>query len=58
MTYFVHRSTMPGGQDFVVADDGLKWIPMDPSNPDYAAYLKWVAEGNEAPEWETNDAPE
>ncbi len=22
------------------------WIPFDPDNTDYQAYLKWVAEGN------------
>lgn len=58
MTYFIHRNTMPGGHDFVVTDNGLKWIPMDPENYEYVAYLKWVAEGNEAPDWEPNDAPQ
>jgi hypothetical protein len=22
------------------------WIPLDPDNTDYQAYLKWVSEGN------------
>jgi hypothetical protein len=29
-------------------DDSELWIPMDPDNTDYQAYLAWVAEGNEA----------
>jgi hypothetical protein len=27
------------------------FIPFDPDNTDYQAYLAWVAEGNEATEW-------
>jgi len=28
-----------------LADDAF--IPLDPANTDYAAYLEWIAEGNE-----------
>jgi hypothetical protein len=29
-------------------------IPIDEANTDYQAYLKWVAEGNVAEEWNPN----
>ena len=28
------------------------FIPFDEANNDYKEYLEWVAEGNEAEEWE------
>jgi hypothetical protein len=29
----------------IYRSDGL-WLPKDPANTDYQAYLKWLAEGN------------
>ena len=34
-----------GEPNAVIRSDGT-WIPFDPDNTDYQAYLKWVAEGN------------
>lgn len=33
--------------DSVFRSDGT-WIPADPANSDYHAYLNWVSEGNKA----------
>ena len=35
----------------MTCSDGTEWfIPTDPANRDYQAYLAWVAKGNEAEE--------
>jgi len=31
----------------MVLKDGNLWIPFNPDNTDYQAYLAWLAEGNE-----------
>ena len=35
-----------GFQSFVINIERNAYIPLDPDNTDYQAYLKWVAEGN------------
>jgi hypothetical protein len=34
------------GEQVVLRLSGNAFIPFDPDNTDYQAYLKWVAEGN------------
>jgi len=52
INYFVYEtltSKMIVGQN---ADGSALWIPVEPKNTDYQAYLAWVAEGNTAEEWQ------
>ena len=43
----------PFSQEVILKLDGdiLMSIPSNKENTDYQAYLAWVAEGNEAEEW-------
>ena len=36
----------PNGVIKFVDGNFVMWIPFDPANTDYQAYLKWVADGN------------
>jgi len=37
---------LPDGGQAVLLIEANAFIPFDPDNTDYQAYLKWVAEGN------------
>jgi hypothetical protein len=39
------NNLLTGGQNIVRLSDNA-YIPFDPANTDYQAYLAWVAEGN------------
>jgi hypothetical protein len=40
----------------IMLKDGFTiYIPFDEGNSDYQTYLKWLAEGNEAAEWNTEE---
>lgn len=47
--YKLFRSQPNGEVDSVLRaeQDRTAWIPFDPTNIDYQAYLAWRAEGNE-----------
>lgn len=36
-----------GFQEFVIKVESNSYIPFDPANTDYQAYLKWLEEGNQ-----------
>jgi len=38
--------TSANGNDFVIRVATNTFIPLDPANTDYQAYLKWLEEGN------------
>jgi len=43
MTYKLFNS---GAQEFIIKLESNAYIPFDPANTDYQAYLAWLDEGN------------
>jgi hypothetical protein len=52
--YFLKTDDIVTNKIIKLVDDGIAYIPADPTNVDYQAYLAWVAEGNTAEEWTGN----
>jgi hypothetical protein len=50
MIYKIQTNSL--NDKMIIRIEDNAFIPMDEANTDYQAYLKWVAEGNEAEEWE------
>ena len=40
------KNELTGKIDNVIRLSDQAWIPLNPDNTDYQAYLKWVEEGN------------
>ena len=47
-TYKLNSLDSSGQQSSVIKVDTMTYIPFDPANTDYQAYLTWVADGNTA----------
>jgi len=47
MIYKLVKDPFSGQVNKVFRVIDSSWIPFDPSNADYQAYLKWLSEGNE-----------
>lgn len=42
----LNQFDQPGNMIKKIEEGATTFIPFDPANSDYQAYLKWVAEGN------------
>ncbi len=46
MAYKLHNNPMTGELEAIKRLSDNAFIPFDPANTDYQAYLAWLAEGN------------
>ena len=46
MTYQIHNNPITGEPESIKRLADNVFIPFDPANTDYQAYLAWLAEGN------------
>jgi hypothetical protein len=56
MTTYKKTKSIVSETELIVSSDG-KWIPADPLNPDYLAYVAWLFEGNTPEEWQPLSEP-
>ena len=47
MIYKLIKNPLSGNVDKVLRLEDMAYIPFDPANTDYQAYLAWRAEGNQ-----------
>ena len=44
--YKLFKDTTGQTSNMIIKVNGNLYVPIDPANTDYQAYLKWVSEGN------------
>ena len=53
--YFICIDKLTNEPSCLIRESDKVGIPFDEGNLDYQAYLTWVAEGNTAEEWNTEE---
>lgn len=52
MSYRINTDPITSEPNGVVRESDSAFIPCDPANADYAAYLEWVSQGNTPEPWQ------